>query len=76
MNCACIPILRKTDPPRIDIEFCPLHVAAPELLEALEGIEKWWVEVGQYLYVGAPAEIFNVRAAIRKAKDQERPREA
>jgi hypothetical protein len=40
-----------------------------ELMAALEGIEKWWVEVGQHLYIGAPAEIFNVRAAIAKAKN-------
>jgi hypothetical protein len=39
MGCDCVPTLRKDiDPPKILVEWCPLHAAAPELLAELEGI--------------------------------------
>ena len=45
-----------------------LIAAAPELLEACKAVEEWWLREGKHEFLGAPAGIFMLRAAIQKAE--------
>lgn len=47
-----------------------LIAAAPDLLSACEGVCDWWLREGRDQFVGAPAAIFMMRAAIEKAEDK------
>ena len=48
-----------------------LIAAAPELLEACKAVEEWWLREGKHEFLGAPAGIFMLRAAIQKAEGGE-----
>ena len=52
-------------------ERASLIAAAPEILEALKEIERWWLEEQMPKENGAPVGIFMVRAAIAKAEGRE-----
>lgn len=41
-----------------------------ELIESSREVERWWLEEGMHKFEGAPACIFNLRAAIAKAKGE------
>jgi hypothetical protein len=57
--------------PRMDIEYCPLHAAAPELLEALTGI----MEAGDLHsnVLGWGIALGKARAAVRAADARTSP---
>lgn len=42
--------------------------SSQELLEASKQIVEWWLDQGQQQFSGAPAAMFNLRAAIAKAE--------
>ena len=48
-----------------------LIAAAPELLEACKEVEAWWLREGKNEFIGAPAGMFMLRAAIQKAEGGE-----
>jgi hypothetical protein len=47
-----------------------LIVSAPTMLSAIEQFEKWWIEVGQVSFNGAPACVFALREAAALARGE------
>ena len=63
--CACAVIGHRT----VNIEYCPLHAAALELLGALETIVGWLDERPGGIHPETVRGMAKARAAIEKARD-------